>query len=207
MGEGEAETEAARCPQAAAEAGALMRIIGGLFRGRRLVAPKGRSARPTADRVRESLFNILAHGDAPPLAGARVADLFAGTGAFGLEALSRGAAHVHFIEHAPQSLAALRTNVATLGLGGKSTILARDVRHLPEMPAPFDLVFLDPPYREGLIPVALAVLRRRSWIGAGSLIVAEAAQDEALALPEGFHLRKARTIGPAQMLFIGHAVG
>src|SRR5207302_3182662 len=129
-----------------------MRIVGGRLRGRALVAPKSQAIRPTADRLRESLFNILVHAYGDPVAGARVLDLFAGTGALGLEALSRGAAFALFIDDAAEARALLRENVAVLGLGGVSRIFRRDATKLgpAHALAPFSLVFLDPPYGRGL---------------------------------------------------------
>src|SRR6188474_1055187 len=134
-----------------------MRIVGGRLRGRALAAPKSQAIRPTADRLRESLFNVLAHAYGDPVTGARVLDLFAGTGALGLEALSRGAAFALLVDDAAEARALLRENVAALGLGGVSRIFRRDATRLgPAHPLePFALVFLDPPYGKGLAEKAL----------------------------------------------------
>src|SRR5437588_3655918 len=129
-----------------------MRIVGGRLRGRALAGPKSSAIRPSADRLRESLFNILAHAYGDPISGARVLDLFAGTGALGLEALSRGAAFALFVDERAEARALLRANVEALGLGGVSRIFRRDATRLEAAHPvePFSLVFLDPPYRQGL---------------------------------------------------------
>src|SRR2546423_9984140 len=138
-----------------------MRVVGGRLKGRNLASPLSRDIRPTADRLRESLFNILAHAYGDPIAGARVLDLFAGTGALGLEALSRGAALALFVDDGVAARALLRGNVEALGLGGATRVFRRDATKLgPAHPlAPFSLVFADPPYRGGLAEKALASAR------------------------------------------------
>jgi 16S rRNA (guanine966-N2)-methyltransferase len=165
-----------------------MRVVGGSLRGRALAAPKSQSIRPTADRLRESLFNILIHAYDNPLAGARVLDLFAGTGALGIEALSRGAAFTLFVDDSAEARALLRENVATLGLGGVSRIFRRDATRLgPAHPVePFALAFLDPPYGKGLAEQALASARAGGWFVPDALIVVEEAKKSAFAAPEGF---------------------
>jgi 16S rRNA (guanine966-N2)-methyltransferase len=165
-----------------------MRVVGGRLRGRALTAPKSRAIRPTADRLRESLFNILAHSFDDPVSGARVLDLFAGTGALGIEALSRGAAFALFIDEGAEARALLRENVATLGLGGTSRIFRRDATKLgaAHPVAPFSLAFLDPPYGEGLAEKALASARAGRWFTADALIVVEEATKAKFAAPEGF---------------------
>jgi 16S rRNA (guanine966-N2)-methyltransferase len=152
-----------------------MRVVGGRLRGRTLSAPQSRAIRPTADRLRESVFNILAHGHDDPIAGARVLDLFAGTGALGIEALSRGAEFTLFIDAGAEARALIRENIAALGLGGASRIFRRDATKLgPVQPlAPFSLGFLDPPYGQGLAAAALAAARGGGWFTAGALIVVE----------------------------------
>src|SRR5579884_3457973 len=134
-----------------------MRVVGGRLRGRNLASPASREIRPTADRLRESLFNILSHAYGDPIAGARVLDLFAGTGALGIEALSRGAAFALFVDDGVEARALLRQNTEALGLGGVSRIFRRDATKLgPAHPLePFSLVFLDPPYGQGLAEKAL----------------------------------------------------
>ena len=165
-----------------------MRVVGGSLRGRTLAAPKSQSIRPTADRLRESLFNILVHAYDNPIAGARVLDLFAGTGALGIEALSRGSAFALFVDDGAEARALLRENVATLGLGGTSRIFRRDATKLgPAHPVePFALVFLDPPYGKGLAEQALASARAGGWLVPDALIVVEEAVKAKFAAPEGF---------------------
>jgi 16S rRNA (guanine966-N2)-methyltransferase len=165
-----------------------MRVVGGSLRGRTLAAPKSPTIRPTADRLREALFNILVHAYDNPIGGARVLDLFAGTGALGIEALSRGAAFALFIYDGAEARALLRENVATLGLGGTSRIFRRDATKLgPAHPVePFALAFLDPPYGKGLAEQALASARAGAWLVPDALIVVEEAKKSAFAAPEGF---------------------
>ena len=165
-----------------------MRIVGGRLRGRALAAPKSQAVRPTADRLREALFNILAHAYGDPVTGARVLDLFAGTGALGLEALSRGAQFALFVDDGAEARALLRENVAALGLGGVTRIFRRDATRLGAAHPlePFTLAFLDPPYGQGLADKALACARAGGWLAAGSLIVVEEAAKAGFAAPEGF---------------------
>ena len=156
-----------------------MRIIAGAWRGRKLVAPPGEATRPTAERVRQALFDRLLHADwagRDAVDGAVVLDAFAGTGALGLEALSRGAASAVFIENDPQALLALRRNVAAAD--GRGRVLASDALR-PPPGSPCGLVFLDPPYGAGLIGQAVAALTRASWFAPGALIIAELGRDEA----------------------------
>ncbi len=157
------------------------RIIAGAWRGRRLGAPPGLSTRPTAERVRQALFDMLAHarwGGRAAIEGARVLDAFAGTGALGLEALSRGAAEAVFLERESAALAVLRANIAACGTGPRARVLAGDVLAAPSGAA-CGLVFLDPPYGEGLIGPAVAHLAARGWIAPGTLVVAETGRAEA----------------------------
>ncbi len=171
-----------------------MRIVGGRFRGRTLAAPRTRPIRPTADRLRESLFNILIHGHDDPVTGARVLDLFAGTGALGLEALSRDAAFALFVDEGAEARALIRENVAALGLGGVTKIFRRDATRLgPAHPLdPFSLVFLDPPYGRGLAEPALIAARAGGWLAADALIVVEEAAEPAFKTPDGFAERERR---------------
>lgn len=181
-----------------------MRIVAGRFRGRALVAPRGALTRPTSDRLREAIFNVLTHGDYP-LAGARVLDLFAGTGALGLEALSRGARFVLFVEEHAAARAAIRANIEALGLEGATKVFRRNAAHLGPMPAaaggPFDLVFLDPPYGKGLVRPALESLGKGAWLAAAALCVIEMGADEPAFLPEGFIEAHARLHGRTQVVF------
>src|SRR5205809_5621463 len=165
-----------------------MRIVGGRLRGRALAAPKSQAIRPTADRLREALFNILVHAYGDPVDGARVLDLFAGTGALGIEAISRGARFALFVDNGTEARALLRNNVEALGLGGVTKVFRRDATNLgPAHPVePFSLVFLDPPYRMKLADKALVSLRDSGWLAAGALAVVEEAKAAQFAAPEGF---------------------
>ncbi len=174
-----------------------MRIIGGAHKGRAIHAPQGTIARPTTDRVRESLFNILEHGPSPP-AGARVLDLFAGSGALGLEALSRGAAMALFVDENTGARGAIRQNIETLGLTGSTKVFRRDATKLGERPAgiqPFDLIFCDPPYRSGLGEIALARAAEGRWLAPGAIAVLERSGMEDAAPPAGFTVMDERRYG------------
>jgi len=181
-----------------------MRVVGGAFRGRTLAAPKSQAIRPTADRLREALFNILVHAYGDPFSGARVLDLFAGTGALGVEALSRGAAFALFIDDGAEARALLRENVTTLGLGGTSRIFRRDATKLgPVHPVePFSLAFLDPPYGQGLAAKALASARAGDWLVPDALVVVEEAAKSAFAAPEGFTELERRRYDDTEFIFL-----
>ena len=176
-----------------------MRIVGGTHRGRKLVAPADDRVRPTSDRVREALFNILSHNRPSLPSGARVLDLFAGTGAFGLEALSRGAAHVTFVDSAPSSLKLVRDNADTLGLRDDCTIMRRDAAALPKADQPVGLVFADPPYGKDLIAPALASAHKGGWIGPDTIILVETAAEEDLTLDSPFQFEKHWTYGQTKI--------
>jgi len=179
-----------------------MRIVAGSHKGRTLVAPPGRTARPTADRVRQALFDILAHSDLVDLDGATVIDAFAGSGALGLEALSRGAAKAWFLDTHPASLDAVRTNVETLRETARSWVLRADATRPPAAEAACTLAFLDPPYHGGLAVPALLALTAAGWLAPGALAVVEVAADEAFVSPEGFSLADSRRHGPAMIAFV-----
>ena len=164
--------------------------------------------RPTSDRAREALFDILAHGrfaDRPVFQEARVLDAFAGTGAFGLEALSRGAAHASFIEKDRAALAILRDNIAALGEQQNAAVLAADALHPPPAAAPVTLAFLDPPYGEDLIAAALAALGAAHWFSPDALVVVELAARQKLVPPSGFSLLEGRRYGAARLVFLRSA--
>lgn len=179
-----------------------MRIIAGKFKGRTLATPSSQAVRPTSDRLRESIFNILTHAHDDVIEGARVLDLFAGTGALGIEALSRGAAHALFVDDSTEGRGLLRENVERLGLGGVTKVFRRDATKLgPCHPhAPFSLVFCDPPYRKGLGEQALAAARAGGWLLPDALIVFEEAADAAVTLPEGFEEVDRRAYGDTQII-------
>ena len=179
-----------------------MRIVGGRFRGRTLKGPSSQAVRPTSDRLRETIFNILAHGYEDAVENARVIDLFAGTGALGLEAVSRGARFALFVDEGSEARALLRENVEALGLGGLTRIFRRDATKLGDAPTgeKFDLAFLDPPYGKGLAPRALRALIEGRWLTDGALCVIEEAADEEIALPAGVELLDCRTYGDTQIV-------
>ena len=181
-----------------------MRIVGGRLGGRPLLTPKSQAIRPTSDRLREALFNILQHSYGDPVTGARVLDLFAGTGAMGLEALSRGAAFVLFVDDGAESRALLRGNADALGAGGASKIYRRDATRLgPVAPlAPFSLAFLDPPYGKGLAERALLSARAGGWLTPDALAVVEEATDAGFTAPDGFEEIERRDYGDTLVAFL-----
>ena len=173
-----------------------MKIVAGLHRGRPLLAPPGEATRPTAGRVREALFSMLA-SRLGSFEGLRVADVFAGTGALGLEALSRGCAHVVFVETGADALKSLRANIAKLGAEAATSIIAQPAQAVA-LGAPCDLLLLDPPYGEGLAPRALARLLEQGWIAPHALISVETAAREPLDAP-GFAVEATRVHGKAAL--------
>ena len=188
-----------------------MRIVGGRHRGRQLAVPEGLAVRPTADRTRESLFNILTQGrlagDKPggAVAGAHVLDAFAGSGALGLEALSREAAHVTFLEEQSTALTVLKRNVEALAAEGQATILRGDVLHPPRpgpSSAPADLVLMDPPYNQGFAEPALRALSSAGWIAEGALVTVELMKSEPFEPPEGFEPIDERVYGKARIAIL-----
>lgn len=184
-----------------------MRIIGGARRGAKLEAPEGSELRPTADRVREAVFNILIHGiEGGEVEEAVVLDLFAGTGAMGLEALSRGAAHVTFVENDEAALRILRANVRKLDGGAATTVLRHDATRLGRPPlaaqTPARLAFLDPPYRSGLAAPALTTLAANGWLAEGAVCVVETGAKEDVEPPAGYALIDERRYGAAKVTFL-----
>ncbi|MFN0218850.1 MAG: 16S rRNA (guanine(966)-N(2))-methyltransferase RsmD [Hyphomicrobium sp.] len=179
-----------------------MRIVAGKFRGRALVAPDDKAVRPTSDRVRESVFNILAHGvNDFDLQGARVIDLFAGTGALGLEAMSRGAAYALFVEDDTSARALIRRNVEAFELTGETRIFRRDATDLGGIGniAPFNLAFLDPPYGKGLGETALESLVGGGWLAPGAICVIEERAGADITLPPALTLLDSRTYGDTEV--------
>jgi 16S rRNA (guanine966-N2)-methyltransferase len=182
-----------------------LRIVGGRHRGRPLHALEDERVRPTASRTREAAFDILVHGVPAAhcrLRDAEVLDAFAGTGALGLEALSRGAARATFIEKDRAALEALQRNVARLGEEGRAHILAGDATRPPRAPQAVGLAFLDPPYGEGLGPVALTALAAAGWLADGAVVMVESAVAEGFAPPAGFRIIDARRYGKAAITFL-----
>lgn len=195
-----------------------MRIVAGKHRGRAIAAPEDDSVRPTSDRVRENLFNILVHGrlsadSTQPLVDARVLDAFAGSGALGLEALSRGAQHAVFLDSDLSALECLRRNVAKLHEEARATLVQADACRPPlpskvrGNPAPRGLVFLDPPYRSGLAAPALAALARAGWLAPGAIVVVELDGADAFVVPEGFALEDERQYGRTKLVFLRWETG
>ena len=184
-----------------------MRVVGGRLKGRNLASPTSREIRPTADRLRESMFNILVHAYGNPVEGARVLDLFAGTGALGIEAISRGAAFALFVDNGAEARALLRNNVEALGLGGVTKVFRRDATNLgPAHPLPpFSLAFLDPPYGKALAETALASLRDGGWLVPGALLVVEEAKAAAFSAPEGFAELERRAYDDTEFVFLRRA--
>jgi len=186
-----------------------MRIVAGQFKGRPIQAPKTKATRPTSDRARESLFNMIAHAPwAPPLEGAGVIDLFAGSGALGLEALSRGADRCVFVETAHPALAAVRHNIDAFNLTKAARIHRRSAAELGDLPdslgGPFDLAFMDPPYHKNLVAPCLSGLKTGGWLTAEALIVVETGIDEILDLT-GWSLISERESGAAKFWFLNAA--
>ena len=188
-----------------------MRIVGGKHRGRRLEAPPGDAVRPTSDRAREAVFNILAHGGhgdggASAVAGAVVLDAFCGTGAMGLEALSRGAARAIFVDNEPRSLVAARANIAALKEQAAARVIAADATRPPPRPKelpPATLAFFDPPYAEAVAAASLAGFAARGWLAAGALcVVEEGARAGEFAAPAGFAVLEARRYGAARVTLL-----
>ena len=181
-----------------------MRIVAGKFRGKQLRSPDDASIRPTADRVRESMFNILASRLGPSFEGLRVLDLFAGTGALGLEALSRGASNVVFVDTGAEARGLIRDHIEAFGAGGVAKLLRRDATSLGPAGTmgPVDLVFLDPPYGKGLGERALLSLKTGGWLKPETVLVLEESSDAALTLPEGFMLDDRREYGAAMIYII-----
>jgi 16S rRNA (guanine966-N2)-methyltransferase len=181
-----------------------MRVVAGRLRNRVLKAPSSQAIRPTSDRLRESLFNILAHRFADPANGARVLDLFAGTGALGIEAISRGASFALFVDDGAEARGLVRENTMALGLSGVTKVFRRDATALGPLATlePFSLVFCDPPYRQTLGERALASAAQGGWLTDGALAVLEEASDAGFAAPQGFSVEDERAQGDSVLRFL-----
>lgn len=179
-----------------------MRVVGGRLKGRRLIPPGDRRIRPTGDRTREALFNILESRYPGQLEGGRVADIFAGTGALGIEALSRGAREAVFVEKDRAALDLLRRNLATLGLSRHGTCRRVDATRLPPAETPFDIIFMDPPYGQGLVNDALESITTQGWHHENSLIILECGKTEETTFPPHFTCILERCYGDTKLAII-----
>ena len=186
-----------------------MRIVAGRLKGRPLAAPSSDAIRPTSDRLRGAIFNVLAHAYGDVVPDARVLDLYAGTGALGLEAMSRGAAHATFVETGDEARALIRRNVEALGLAGATRIVRRDATRLgPAAPSPpCSLAFCDPPYRRDLVGPTLASLAEGGWLVPGALVVVERESGPALACPAGFAELERRLYGETEVAILAFGAG
>jgi 16S rRNA (guanine966-N2)-methyltransferase len=183
-----------------------VRIVGGRLRGRLLEAPASRAIRPTSERLRESIFDILIHRHAGVVEGARVVDLFAGSGALGIEALSRGAKFALFVDNGPEARALLRANVEAFALGGVTRIWRADATLLGKAPAgpPFTLAFLDPPYEKGLAGPALTGLVEGGWLASGALVVVEESAEAEIGAPTALRIVDERVYGETKVVFLAY---
>lgn len=183
-----------------------MRVVGGSLKGRTLKGPATQAVRPTSDRLRESIFNILAHGYDDPIDGSRVIDLFAGTGALGLEALSRGAAFCLFVDDGTEARSLIRANVEAFALGGVTKIFRRDATRLGAMPPQnqFTLAFLDPPYGKGLADRALLALHDGGWLAEGALVLVEEEAKADIVIPEAFKELDVRAYGETKLWILSY---
>jgi 16S rRNA (guanine966-N2)-methyltransferase len=181
-----------------------MRVSGGVHGGRTLKAPSSQNIRPTSDKLRQAVFNILAHGYGDPVSGARVLDLFAGTGALGIEAISRGAVFALFVEETAEARALIRANVEALQLTGVTKIFRRDATKLGPLSTfePFSLVFCDPPYGKGFAEKALASAREGRWLAKDAMIVVEEAVEAEFAAPEGYEILERREYDDTEIVFL-----
>jgi 16S rRNA (guanine966-N2)-methyltransferase len=188
----------------------MIRIIGGKHRGRMLATPEGEATRPTSNRARESLFNILLHANwredeedgTSPLIDARVLDAYAGSGALGLEALSRGAAHATFLDNDAAAIKAIGENLRKLGETGAAKVVRADATRPPPSREACDLVLLDPPYRSGQAPAAMTALAAAGWMTPGCIVTVECAHNEDLLPPPGFAAIDERRYGAAKIVIL-----
>ncbi len=174
-----------------------MRVIGGKYRGKKLITPADAKIRPTTDRMRETVFNILEHGTGPGIRGALILDLFAGTGALGIEALSRGAKHVTFADHDPASLKLTRQNLSGIRDPENYSLVLADSTKISGKIGPFDIIFMDPPYHKDLLTPTIRNISKQSLLSAGGIIIIEYASDEQIDFTGGFEEVKRKKIGDA----------
>ena len=185
----------------------MIKIVGGRHRGRTLATPEGLETRPTSSRTRESLFNILAHANwradgTSPLIDARVLDGFAGSGALGIEALSRGAAHATFLDNDATAIKLIGENLRKLGETAAAKVIRADATQPPPTREGCDLVFLDPPYRSGTAGPALTALAEAGWMKPGAIVTVEVATTEDLVPPPGFETIDERRYGAAKIVIL-----
>lgn len=180
----------------------MLTLIAGRFRGRRLRLPPAKITRPTAQRTRAAIFNILSHNSHFTLVNARVLDVFAGSGAMGLEALSRDAAHVTFVEQHPQVIQTLKDNIHMLSIESACTLIPVPVQRLPQTAQPADLVFIDPPYKENLETLTLELLHQQGWLHPQTLILMETAAASSWQAPDPFEVLDERHYGAARICFL-----
>lgn len=179
-----------------------MRVIAGSFRGRKLASPEGRGTRPTSDRLRESLFNILTHRLEAGFEGIDVADIFAGTGALGIEAISRGAKSAIFVEKHAGRDSAIYKNIQSLGLEKVSKLLSINASNLPKRNSGLDLILMDPPYSEGLADIALKSIVDNGWCNEGSIVVVEAHINDEIEIPIELHELDNRAYGKTKIMIL-----
>ncbi len=180
----------------------MSRIVAGIHRGRRLNMPKGKDVRPTTDRMRERLFSMLMHSRYPDMVGARIADLYAGTGALGLEALSRGAEHTVFVEKARSSVDIIKSNIALLKLEANTKLINGSAQSLPKPPHAFDFILMDPPYRQGHVEPTLASILKNNWLDKDGVIICELATDDESTFPQELELIDERSHGQQRIVFL-----
>jgi 16S rRNA (guanine966-N2)-methyltransferase len=181
-----------------------MRIVAGRLRGRVLKTPETRAIRPTSERLRESIFDILAHAYGDPVTDAHVIDLFAGSGALGIEALSRGAAFALFVDDSAEARGLIRANIDALGLGASARILRVDANRLGKAPTQYGLAFLDPPYGKGLAQSALAALAEGGWLAPEAIVVVEEAEGAEIAAPPSLRLEEERVYGDTKIMILSY---
>jgi 16S rRNA (guanine966-N2)-methyltransferase len=179
-----------------------MRIVGGQLRGRALKTPASRAIRPTSERLRESIFDILAHAYGDAVAGARVIDLFAGSGALGIEALSRGASFTLFVDEGAEARALLRANVEALGLAATTRIFRADATRLGKAQGAYSLAFLDPPYGKNLAAPALAALTEGGWLAPNAVVVVEEEARATIAPPSALQVAEERVYGDTKIAIL-----
>ncbi|MBT7583174.1 MAG: 16S rRNA (guanine(966)-N(2))-methyltransferase RsmD [Kordiimonadaceae bacterium] len=183
-----------------------MRIIGGKYRGKKLIPPDGERIRPTTDRMRETLFNMLEHGSGPGIRGSKILDLFAGTGALGIEALSRSAAHVTFIDNDPRSMKLIKQNTALIQKPENTTYLTTDSKKINKALGPFDIIFIDPPYNKAMIVPVLTNIHEQELLSQNGNIIIEYPSSENIEIPDYFSEIKSKKMGEASFSILEHSV-